>query len=407
MALLHIPLSQIDEQQLHRLIEAQAVEARDIEYKRQSYGDSDADRAEWLADASSFANTNGGDLILGIHAKDGVPVALTPLSIDLDQEILRLEQIARSNLQPRISHLDFKRVPIATGGEVLIVRIQRSFNPPHRVVRNGKKGDNRFWARSSAGKYEPNVDELRAMFNLAPQLADRIRDFRAERVAKIAADAGPVKLMGSGCLVLHIIPFSSLDPGGALLRLADVEANPHPFAPISSSGAHTWWVNFDGVFLPSNADRTAPEQRAYTQLYRTGRLEMVASSLTAGDGLAGVAPKLIAHRIEGLVLLTLVRALKALQDLGVEPPFAIMISLVGVKGVHMQAALNPEWLDDDITVLTDDQYHFNEIILDSVPQSIQEAGKIMRPFVEQLANMAGRATSQSFDAQGEYLHAFG
>src|SRR5262252_8760192 len=35
-----------------------------------------------------------------------------------------------------------------------------------------------FYARSSAGKYEPNVDELRLLFGRAPQLSDRIRDFR-------------------------------------------------------------------------------------------------------------------------------------------------------------------------------------------------------------------------------------
>lgn len=144
MALIHIPLAQVDERELRNLIDAKVAEARDIEYKRDTYGGGDADHAEWLADASSFANTAGGDLIIGIDSTDGgVPTAFAALTIDLDQEILRLEQIARSNLQPRIAHLAFKRVHIAAGGEVLVVRIPRSFNPPHRIVRNGK-GQNRF-----------------------------------------------------------------------------------------------------------------------------------------------------------------------------------------------------------------------------------------------------------------------
>src|SRR5579871_5107315 len=108
MALLHLPLSAIDETQLSRLIQAQAAEARDIEYKRETYGNADADHAEWLADASSFANTAGGDLLIGISAKKGIPQAVSPLTGNADDEILRLEQLARSGLQPRISNLEIR-----------------------------------------------------------------------------------------------------------------------------------------------------------------------------------------------------------------------------------------------------------------------------------------------------------
>jgi len=76
MALLHIPLADIDERQLKRLIDAKASESRDIEYKRDPYGNADGDHAEWLADVSSFANTAGGDLIIGIEANKGVPNAV-------------------------------------------------------------------------------------------------------------------------------------------------------------------------------------------------------------------------------------------------------------------------------------------------------------------------------------------
>jgi predicted HTH transcriptional regulator len=76
VALFHLPLGAVDEAQLNRLIQAHAAEARDIEYKRETYGGADADHAEWLADISSFANTAGGDLLIGIAAKKGIPQAL-------------------------------------------------------------------------------------------------------------------------------------------------------------------------------------------------------------------------------------------------------------------------------------------------------------------------------------------
>lgn len=105
------------------------------------------------------------------------------------------------------------------------------------------------------------------------------------------------------------------------------------------------------------------------------------------------------------MLSTLVRYLKGLQELGVEPPFAVMVSLIGTKDVQINMGLNG-WADDDPVPLTEDQYHFAEVVLDRVPMSIQECGVMLRPFIEQLANTAGRATSASFGSQGEYIHAF-
>src|ERR1700722_3462663 len=62
MALLHIPLDQIDEARLHALITSESVESRTIEYKCTIYGKTHNDYSEFLADTSSFANTSGGDL---------------------------------------------------------------------------------------------------------------------------------------------------------------------------------------------------------------------------------------------------------------------------------------------------------------------------------------------------------
>jgi predicted HTH transcriptional regulator len=137
MALQHLTLDQIDEAQLQRLIDGKASETRDIEYKRDTYGNADKDYGEYLADISSFANTAGGDIIMGMTTKAGVPTGFAPLQIDRDAEILRLENVARSGLQPRIFGLAIRGVPIATGGFAFVVRIPRSYNQPHRIVRQG------------------------------------------------------------------------------------------------------------------------------------------------------------------------------------------------------------------------------------------------------------------------------
>lgn len=405
MALLHLPLTAVDENQLNRLVASRAAESRDIEYKRQTYGAADADHAEWLADISSFANAAGGDLLIGVAATKGVPTALVPFIGNPDDEILRLEQLARTGLQPRISNLAFKAVPITAGGCVLVIRIPRSYNPPHRVIRQGK-GQNRFWARSSAGKFEPNVDELRGLFTLAPQLTERIRDFRADRIAQIVARQTPVPLSDQSCLILHIVPFAALDPR-TQIALDVIEKNPSTFAPLASSSARTWRVNMDGILRLSNADEKAGSQRAYVQVYRSGIVESVASSITMGERPVDAPARLMSHKLEGMMLMSGVRYLKSLQELGIEPPYVVMLSLIGVKGVAINIGLKADWADDDdISILDRDQLHFGEAVLETVPRSIQEMGVMVRPLIEQIANAAGRARSTSFGPNGEYLHLF-
>lgn len=115
MALTHIPLIEINEGHLRRLIETQATESLRIDYKRDSYGNNDDQRREYLADVSSFANSLGGDIVIGVSASNGVPKELQGFRGDADAEILRLEQMAREGLQPRIARLQLTAIPLTEG----------------------------------------------------------------------------------------------------------------------------------------------------------------------------------------------------------------------------------------------------------------------------------------------------
>jgi Putative DNA-binding domain len=202
MALTNISLADIAEGHLQRLIAAQAAESLHVEYKRETYGTNDDQRREFLADVSSFANAAGGDLVIGMTAADGTPTGIHPFTGNGEAERLRLEHMARDGLNPRIPNLQTRAVPLSQGGFVLLVRVPKSYHSPHRII---FKNSGRFWARSSAGKYEPNVEELRRIFTEAPLLAERARAFRIERTARIAARETPVSLKDGGTLVLHVI----------------------------------------------------------------------------------------------------------------------------------------------------------------------------------------------------------
>jgi len=97
-----------------------------------------------------------------------------------------------------------------------------------------------------------------------------------------------------------------------------------------------------------------------------------------------------------------------LHALDIEPPFAVLTSLVGVKGMKVLRDFVPAgalWEDMPSTTLIQDQYHFVETIVDSIPANDRETAMQLRGTLNHIANAAGLASSPSFDASGNYMRA--
>ncbi len=163
-------LTEIAEADLLALITDGVAEGRTIDYKRLLPGNADMEKKEFLADASSFANTVGGDLVFGMDEAAGLPTQITGVqTADFDAEIRRLDSILAAGLSPRIRS-STQIVTLAAGGRVIVIRVQRSWNGPHRVV---FQGHDKFYGRNSAGKYPLDVNELRAAFTLSNTATER------------------------------------------------------------------------------------------------------------------------------------------------------------------------------------------------------------------------------------------
>ena len=101
------PANQISEADLLALIEAKTSEGKEIDYKKELPGPSDRDRREYLYDVSSFANTLGGYLIFGMDEAAGVATEIPGLAgINPDNEIRRLEEMARDGIRPPITGIE-------------------------------------------------------------------------------------------------------------------------------------------------------------------------------------------------------------------------------------------------------------------------------------------------------------
>jgi hypothetical protein len=274
-------------------------------------------------------------------------------------ERLRLDQMARSGLEPRIPNLQIRSVPVDGGrGWVLIVRVSRSYAAPHRVIFQKR---NKFYARSSAGRYEPNVDELRALFAFAPQLAERMRDFRLDRIARIVAGDVPVRLMDDCCLVLHVVPFSHFDLRPALSLPAVIDS-PGRFPPMRMRSPNNWRVNFDGFLTLYNANAGAAGRRAYVQVFRTGAVEAVASSITDADGHLNI------EQLDFMIVQSTRAYARALHECGADPPLAVLASAIGVKGRRLVRGFDT-FTEIEGELADRDQLHLNEVMARRIAES--------------------------------------
>jgi hypothetical protein len=390
MSLSNLNFEDISESDLSKQISAGVPEGVLVDYKRDMYGRNDSDAKEFLKDVSSFANTSGGHLIIGLDEVAGLPTIITPLNGDPDQDLQRLENLARDGIEPRISGLRMRALPISGGGYAIVLRIPRSWFPPHRV---SARNTNRIYGRNSAGTYEFSVDQLRVIFNSSATLLDRVRAFRAERLAKIDSGEAIVPLaQNCGRLVLHLIPISAfglssqIEPGKA----RDAQAL---LRPIHSMG-YTSRVNFDGF---SNVHHGADGKCwSYTQMFRSGAIEAVkvrvVSDLQPGQ------LYIPTRDFDRWIFEILPGYLSALQRLDVPPPLILMITLQGVRGARLGVAPgsfdDPPKIDRDVLELP-------ECVVEQYGTDV-DYQRAARPAFDALWNAGGFANSKHFDASGKW-----
>lgn len=136
-------LSDLQEQDLQRLITDQVQEREIIEYKRDMYGNSDDDKREMLKDISSMANHIGGHILIGIDTnEEGIPTSLD--GIEQSNQVERITNCCLDNIDKRIVGLDVEDVSLSTGKVIIVISVPESINAPHMIIHRGL---NQFWMR--------------------------------------------------------------------------------------------------------------------------------------------------------------------------------------------------------------------------------------------------------------------
>jgi hypothetical protein len=312
---------------------------------------------------------------------------------DIDAEKLRLEQLLANNIEPRLPRIDLEAVGCAEGRHVLVIRSHKSWIGPHRVTVNDK-----FYGRNSAGKYPLDVSELRSAFVLGESVAERMRNFRRDRLIKISAGETPMPLHPGATMIIHAVPFSgfSATPN---IDIINAVANGHvmPLPPGRFGRSNNYAVNLDG-FATFNGS-PGESVHAYAQIFRSGAIEGV--DVLSTDEATGT-PYILGQVFENTIVSAVKNYLHFLQSIEIELPVVLFVSFCGVRGCHLRipAAFGGGFypgqsLREDVIALPD-------VLIDHAPVNVPGALKLT---FNTIWNAFGHMKSDKYNDAGEWIGA--
>jgi hypothetical protein len=382
-------LEEIGEKDLQLLIDNRISERKNFEYKSQLPGGSDADKKEFLADISSFANASGGTMIYGIKEDENhAPKELAGLQIvDVDETEARLDSMIRTGISPRLPRFAIKEIALSNSNYAIVIEIQKSWISPHRVI---LLGHDKFYSRSSNGKYPMDVGELKLAFTASETVSQKIKSFVLDRVSNIYASQAQIPLVKGLVIVIHLVPVVSFD-SELRTTLDNQDYLIRNLRPIKTS-SWDYFYNIDG-FLTHNI-RDEGQSSSYIQLARNGVIEAVFV-----DERSFKDKKLHPEWLEEIVLLFVQHSVQVIKELGLEPPISVFTTLAGTRG-YSRLPQKGKFKEDTAPEITKDLIFLPSVLVDDFNY---EAQVILRPSFDALANAFGLPRSRSYDKEGKWI----
>lgn len=348
-------------------------------------------QARFLADTTAFANSGGGDLIFGVeedgqaHASAVVPQAIQ----NADQEIRRLQDFMLNLAEPRLPGVQIHPVQVSVAGVegyVIVVRIPQSWVGPHRV-----KTNQHFFIRDGLRKRQLDVPEIRSLFLRSENQAQRVNDFRAERLGRILGGEAPHRLVDGPILVAHLVPTQ------AVLGLVQVDPVPYTnqrMLPVIGSTRGMARLNLDGALVVRN-ETPQGDTHGYSQFFRNGYFESTYVLTHRLDSGRVVLPS---QSYEQYLIALLDNFRGELDHLGINYECAVMLSLLRADEVKL--GVDSAWgFYDPHQTLFDRK---TLVLPDVVARSDATPEQAMKPAFDLMWQAAGFIGSMNYNAAGEW-----
>lgn len=397
MSLFDLPLSEWTESHITDLVAAGASEDSQLEFKRDLPSGTDTELREFLADVTSFANTNGGVIIYGIAEVDGTATAIHRIpQAEVDHQVLRLDSVIRTGSEPRLAGVDVQPIACGIQGSVIAVRISASYKPPHAVTR---QGGTRFYGRGSAGKFQMDVSQIRSAILGSEAVFDRINQFRTDRLIHIKATDTNVSAPNKPAIVLHLIPLSAAR-SVSFMSSMELAAT---FEPRTIYDAFRTIPEFhfggglrDFVLEGFRADYGVSKDNTpngYHIAFRNGGVEIVDHSMLRNH----IFPTLI---YEERIVVRSLEVLEAQRTLGAPVPTILMLSLLNVNGCTL--GINGGFPSEIRNRIERDDLIIPGIELTQHPAGFDDLAKTLKPVFDYVWTAAGWPGSYNYDSAGNW-----
>lgn len=318
------PLDQITLDDIEALVRFQRSESRTLDFKEAFPSGGHKGVRDFLADVTAFANTDGGDIIIGVR-EDKNGVAAEVVGIDpngLDQELRRIDDQLRSLVDPSVPSFKVRELQQPDGNSVLVMRVGASLIAPHRVAYDKSS---RFYRRANRSNFEMNTAEIRQAFAASRDYPDRIRDLHQKAVAAIQGSDMPTRIVAGPTLIVTVAPLSVLREARDIRVTRDYAVlPPHTISSIRNV------VGLEGLIVLVDPD---PVQgaRSWSVNHRLGYVDLAWAIGSKTHGRDLVHPKRVVHGLPG----TVTSAIARLRMHGIEGPWIVMATLEAVGGFEM------------------------------------------------------------------------
>jgi len=339
-------------------------ESEAIDYK-EKVESTDRGNFDFAKDVCAFANSEGGDIVIGVKERNLTSVSYPGIDSPIDAQN-RLNDIILSRIEPRIHGATFHEIRIDNSEKyLLIVRVPKSFNGPH--WENSKRN---FYRRHNQRNDLMSWREVQNSFLYKRNVSENIRDFLSKRMqnhlyGKVYTQGPPVSLMPGITVIIHIVPIESFGKDISLdvQKIRDRYSGIGPFPLVLTRDGMSWEefskLNIDGILryqAPGN-------NYSYTQLFRNGIVEAV-RIYRSFEGKTSLFPIIEFEREFRAWLHT---TLKIFKELEVQPPFYAFIIIRDGLG----SVIDTRTLGGNLPVITNAYSPLDRDPL-SIPETIIE-----------------------------------
>ena len=380
-----MPFELVSHESLQELVDEKFREGKSIDFKAElwridkaanpDHEDREKQTIEFLKDVSSFANTDGGHLIVGMKEIDTVATELSGIQVEkTDKWLNRLDQLLQNWVEPRLN-ASMRFITLSNRKKCASDSCAIKFN----WSASGKLSRSRSLLRKKFSRCIRHGHRGTASaFNQSLTTTERIRSFHRLRTSLIDKDELPVILPNEPRFVFHLIPQSSFTsrfefPFDQLVTAAT------GFAPPGHSSGQIR-PSLDGVVTHyGSQDADGTKTPSFAQIFRNGVVEAAFTGVALYD--RQQRKSYWSTYPENYFINAVDRYVSKMKEIAIEPPIWLFAAVCRTRDIYVS-----DEVTGDRRAFDRDRVELSEYKIEDMTQS---QFTVIRPLLDQLWNAMG------------------